>query len=545
MIFLALLGSSVFSQTASLPTTTASPGDQVILPITVTNWTEIGAITLNIQIDPAILAFQTITGYPSGMLAGVVGNTLTLSWSNTTHYTQANGVLANLVFMYTGPGTSALTFLPSCSIIQMPGFVPVTVAYTAGLVSPFLGNTTKATLMNQTCAVTGGSVSVPIQFEGFGNTVGSITQKVQFDNTKMTFVGVTKTGSLVSASAGAVGNIVTIAWENSSGANINYPANQFILNFTYTGTSATTLLFYPGCLITTNTTANIPVSYFNGTVGYVPAFVVGSVAASQTICSGTAPAGLTSTAPTGGSGGYTYQWQTSVPAGSWSNISGATLATYAPGALTTTTLYRQTQTNTGCGFTANTNSVTISLYPALVAGTVGAAQSLCSGSTPAALTTTTAPSGGSGVYEVQWQTSLPAGSWSDIAGATLSTYSPGALTTTTMYRKEVYDVTCDNILNTNEVTITIYGPLVPGAVAASQTICSGVTPAGLTTTTSPTGGSGVYTLQWQSSLPAGSWSNISGATLATYSPGALTTTDQWGELAWLREVLDHCEKNDE
>jgi hypothetical protein len=278
MIFLVLFGSSVFSQTASLlPFVTASPGEQVTLPLTVTGFTNIGSIQFNIQIDPTILAFQIVTGGPSGMLANVSGTTLTILWNNYPPQTFPDGTLCNLVFIYTGPGTSQLTFLGTSAVYQTFGTPPNVVnvelfpVYTNGQVSAYMGNTSTATLMNQACAVTGSTVSVPINYQGFVNNVGSITQKIHYDITKMNYVGMTIIGtSLSGAYASFSGGIVTIAWDNPYGANINYPANQFILNFTYIGTTGTTVEFYPGCIITTNTTFNIPVSYFNGTVSMNP-----------------------------------------------------------------------------------------------------------------------------------------------------------------------------------------------------------------------------------------------------------------------------------
>ncbi len=45
----------------------------------------------------------------------------------------------------------------------------------------------------------------------------------------------------------------------------------------------------------------------------------------QTICYNTAPAALTQlTAPTGGPGAYTYQWQSSPDNSTWTSIGGAT-----------------------------------------------------------------------------------------------------------------------------------------------------------------------------------------------------------------------------
>ena len=103
-----------------------------------------------------------------------------------------------------------------------------------------------------------------------------------------------------------------------------------------------------------------------------------------------------------------------------------------------------------------------------------------------------------------------------------ATYSPGALTTNTYFRREVTSGACGTVY-TSSVLITVYDDLVAGAIGSAQTICYNTSPAGLTDDTSPTGGTGSYAYQWQSSPDNATWSNISGATSATYSPGALTT----------------------
>jgi hypothetical protein len=45
------------------------------------------------------------------------------------------------------------------------------------------------------------------------------------------------------------------------------------------------------------------------------------------------------------------------------------------------------------------------------------------------------PSGGDGSYTYQWQVSTDKINWSDTPGATSSTYTPGALSATTYYRR--------------------------------------------------------------------------------------------------------------
>ena len=124
----------------------------------------------------------------------------------------------------------------------------------------------------------------------------------------------------------------------------------------------------------------------------------GTIGTAQTICYNTAPAALTElTAPTGGPGGYTYQWQSSPDNATWTSIGGATAVGYAPAALTVNTYYRRQVTSGTCG-TVNSGSILITVYGNLTAGTIGTAQSICYNTVPAALTELTPPPGGQVVY---------------------------------------------------------------------------------------------------------------------------------------------------
>ena len=73
----------------------------------------------------------------------------------------------------------------------------------------------------------------------------------------------------------------------------------------------------------------------------------------------------------------------------------------------------------------------------LTAGTIGTAQSICYNTVPAPLTQLTAPSGGDGTYTYQWQSSANNSTWTNISGATMSTYAPPALLASTYFRRTV------------------------------------------------------------------------------------------------------------
>ncbi|MDP1623410.1 MAG: hypothetical protein Q8M08_13845, partial [Bacteroidales bacterium] len=290
---------------------------------------------------------------------------------------------------------------------------------------------------------------------------------------------------------------------------------------------ATDLNYQPGILMATTYYHQIQSGTCGGpfttnavTITVTPALMVGSISADQTICSGTVPALLLGVAPSNGTS-PTYQWQSSLDNSTFVNIAGATMLNYQPGALTTTTYYREMQDATGtCGGPLPTNTVTIMVNPSFVAGMIGANQSICSGMTPAQLTGT-APTGGDGIYTYQWQESIDNVIFADISGATTLNYQPGALTVTTYYQL-VQSGTCGGPLATNTVTITIDPPLSVGSISADQTICSGTIPAQLNGIAPSNGTSPTY--QWQSSLDNVTFVNISGATALNYQPGALTAT---------------------
>ncbi len=90
----------------------------------------------------------------------------------------------------------------------------------------------------------------------------------------------------------------------------------------------------------------------------------------------------------------------------------------------------------------------------LTAGTIGTAQSICYNTAPVQLTQLTAPAGGTGTYTYQWQSSANNTTWNNITGATLSVYSPPALTATTYFRRTVMSGSLTPVY-TNSVRITV------------------------------------------------------------------------------------------
>ena len=162
---------------------------------------------------------------------------------------------------------------------------------------------------------------------------------------------------------------------------------------------------------------------------------------------------ITGDVPTGGTGTYAYQWQSSPDGSTWANVPSAInkdLTTTA----TASTYFRRLVNSTIC--TSISNSVQIIVLPGLTNNTITADQNICIGSPAAALTGST-PGGGGGIYTYQWQSSIDGTAWSDVLGATSISYSPPAPTATIYYRRAVASGPCSSNLS-NQIKITVNLP---------------------------------------------------------------------------------------
>jgi gliding motility-associated-like protein len=322
-------------------------------------------------------------------------------------------------------------------------------------------------------------------------------------------------------------------WQSSTTSNIaGFSDILGATNATYDAPSGLTTTTYYQVVIK-STLNGVPCSAISNVITVTINNVSPSVIASnQSICSGGDPTAFTAT-PATGTGTLSYQWQSSTTntAGSFTNIAGATSATYdAPNGLTTTTYYQVIITSTlngvPCSATSNVLTVTINNVSA---GVLSQTQTICSAGDAAAFTVSTTASG-SGLLSYQWQSSTSSNiaGFSDILGATLSTYDPPAGQTLTTYFRLIVTSALNSIActSTSAVLTVFVNNVSPSVIANDQTICSGGNPAAFTATTAATG-TGALSYQWQSSTTntAGSFTNIAGATSATYdAPSGLTTT---------------------
>ena len=194
--------------------------------------------------------------------------------------------------------------------------------------------------------------------------------------------------------------------------------------------------------------------------------------------------------------------------------------------------YTVVATNNATTCSSNMNGTAIiTIIPAIANNTIGSDETICSGNTPSLLTGSI-PTGGNGIYNYQWQFSIvgAGGPFADITGENGQNYQPGALTATTWYRRVVVSTPCNS--NSNVVQITVNPPISNNTIGNDQAICYNTIPAQLTGST-PSGGSGAYTYQWQRSTTdaTGPFADIPSANGINYQPGNLTQN------TWFRRVV--------
>ena len=232
--------------------------------------------------------------------------------------------------------------------------------------------------------------------------------------------------------------------------------------------------------------------------------------------SGTAKEGQTLTATrtvTSDSDGgtTTYQWQ-SLSGSTWSNISGATGSTYRVAEANEGHQLRVTATftdDTGQSVSALSSATTAvtDITPTLSVTISGSAQE---GKT---LTANAVANDADAVVTYQWQSHIGS-TWTNISGATASTYVVTEANEGTQLRVIATSTDSDGsgTTATSAATGLVTDPPATLTVTLSSTAQEGQI---LTATAVASSSDSTITYQWQS-LSGSTWSNIAGATAATY-----------------------------
>ncbi|ASS49290.1 MAG: hypothetical protein A3D31_03805 [Candidatus Fluviicola riflensis] len=235
----------------------------------------------------------------------------------------------------------------------------------------------------------------------------------------------------------------------------------------------------------------------NFTITAPPALVVTPSSQTNVSCFGGSNGAASINTPTGGAGGYTYNWTPGNPTGDGSTaVTGLTAQTY-------------TCTVTDANSCVASVNFTVTAPPALVVTPNSQTNVSCFGGSNGAASINT-PTGGAGGYTYNWTPSNPTGDGTtSVTGLTAQTY------------------TC-TVTDANScvasVNFTVTAPPALSVTASSQTnvSCFGGSN-GAASINTPTGGAGGYTYDWTPGNPTGDGStSVTGLTAQTYT---CTVTD--------------------
>ncbi len=255
------------AQTVTMPAMTVNPG-QVLVPVNMTGFSNVAAITLEIEYDAQVLSFvgiqnQALTG---NWYANYNGSKLIITYQATPFGTgyPINGQLLNINFNYLGGFATPLTFGNGCSIANQFLQTYSNVTYVNGSITPLAGTGT-VTLSQETASATSDvALDVTMQGSGFSD-VKALTFKVGYDPSKLTFSQVINSVLGGTLTASATSGVVTITWTGTS-QNLSAPTNVFDVKFVYSGGGTTPVTFEPGCQVSNSSLALIPVTYVDGEV---------------------------------------------------------------------------------------------------------------------------------------------------------------------------------------------------------------------------------------------------------------------------------------
>jgi sugar lactone lactonase YvrE len=222
----------------------------------------------------------------------------------------------------------------------------------------------------------------------------------------------------------------------------------------------------------------------------------------------------------------TVQWQQSTDGGStWSDVSGAMSSTYT---ITNVPLsdsgfrFRAVFTNVAGSAATDPATLTVSPPVAPTITTQPTNQTVLSGTS----VTFTAFASGAPTPTMQWQQSADGGStWSDVSGATSNPYSiTNVPLSDNGFEFRAVFTNVAGSATTNAATLIVNPPVAP--TITTQPTNQSVTVSSSANFTAAAGGAPTPTVQWQESTDGGStWSNISGATLNTYSIANVPLSD--------------------
>jgi gliding motility-associated-like protein len=265
--------------------------------------------------------------------------------------------------------------------------------------------------------------------------------------------------------------------------------------------------------------------------------------ASDRYCAGEVPALITGGQPGGGDEVYRYQWRIRTT-GNWSNIPGAEDRDFLPvepvEANTSFSRVITSGENNVCHDTSA--ALALMVVPHIINNLGVTDQTICQFNTPVSLSAPPA-SGGLGGITYQWiEWATGATEWTNASGTSnQASYSPGALTSSTLFARKAFSDICTDTSET--VSITVYPAISNNSILGGpvQYTCFN-TPVTLTGST-PQGGDGTtYAYQWEQSSDNSLWTPVSfgAGTDQHYNSSNLAARQYFRRTVYSSEQLLEC-----
>jgi len=234
IMFLSFAWVTYAQVTVGIPDTAVTGSGSIKIPIKVTNFNDIGAISLKINYDPSVLTFQVEQNLlPGTFIENASNGVISISWFGLTPLNIGNGTLLNLTFNYNGVGSSSLAFNKAQSEITNSSGTTVTTAssFKDGSIFSATNPPVTFTIPAQTYTTYGMDITAPVNVTNFNN-IGSTTLKIKYDPTVLTFKNIANAPAGFQASAAS--GVITVSYTTSSAYTFGN-GKLFDLLFNYVG----------------------------------------------------------------------------------------------------------------------------------------------------------------------------------------------------------------------------------------------------------------------------------------------------------------------
>lgn len=252
--------------TVSMDMLVENPGDLVSMPLNIegTGFGSVASMTYMIAFDEFQLTYAgVVEDGITGVTASASNGMLTINWTGAgTDFTTLTHLL-DIQFTYHG-GDADVEFAAGCEV-NNDSFAALAVDYTDGQITPTPGT---ASLSLSTAAGTPlENVNVPVMAADFGSDVlGAITMVVSYDNSLMSFTGITEqqlNGWVVNVTGAGE---ITLNWSAVGGGTLS-DGSMMTLNFVFGGSAGEAEIFFePGSIVKDVNLATYPISFNDGII---------------------------------------------------------------------------------------------------------------------------------------------------------------------------------------------------------------------------------------------------------------------------------------